>query len=278
MRCCLLLIFIVDEHMTSITIVVLLLLFGGFIVFVIMLQMKEQARLEKLRQAALLNNQTRKIRRYLDDFPPQYQPKDMRLWLYSTLLACYNELLNLQPDDSLRRRQGHVAQEMEEFRQSVQKRKARAINDEMQIIELKRLFESFDDFINQSKEEKKIDADSAFKFKKLLNFFRYKVSADHRAYLARQAFLTNKFEEAIGLYKQAVAELDPIKDVAEAAEAQQRFAGFAEEIETDLKLQQQEAELLGDEDDESGQKDSGSFDDEWDQFIDQSKFEKKKYF
>ncbi|MCZ2723198.1 hypothetical protein O1D97_16660 [Marinomonas sp. 15G1-11] len=257
--------------MTTITIIVLLALFGGFIGFVIMLQVKEQARLEKLRKASLLNNQARQIRRYLDDFPPQYQPKDLRLWLFSCLVSVFDELLSLQPDESLKRRRAHAAEEMQEFRDSKQKRKARAVNDELQVIELKRLFDSFDNFLNVSKEQKKIDSDSAFKYRSLLAFFRYKVSADHKGYLARQAFLMNKFDDAIGLYKQAVDELDPIKEVPEADEARKKFQGYADEIESDLLLQQQEQALLGDDEEDDT-------DDEWNKFIGGSEFEKKKYF
>lgn len=258
--------------MTTITIIVLLALFGGFIGFIIMLQMKEQARLEKLRKASLLNNQTRQIRRYLDDFPPQYQPKDLRLWLFSHLVSIFDELLSLQPDEQLKRRRANVAQEMQEFRDSKQKRKARAVNDELQVMELKRLFDSFDNFLNTAKEQKKIDADSSFKYKSLLSFFRYKVSSDHKGYLARQAFLINKFDDAIELYKQAVKELEPIKDVPEADEARKKFQGYADEIEADLKLQQQEDALMEDEDGEE------DMDDEWSKFIGSSDFEKKKTF
>jgi hypothetical protein len=258
--------------MTTITIIVLLALFGGFIGFVIMLQMKEQARLEKLRKASLLNNQARQIRRYLDDFPPQYQPKDLRLWLFSCLVSVFDELLSLQPDESLKRRRSHAAQEMQEFQESKQKRKARAVNDELQVMELKRLFDSFDNFLNTSKEQKKIDSNSAFKYKTLLSFFRYKVSADHKGYLARQAFLMNKFEDAIELYKEAVSELEPIKEVPEADEARKKFQGYVDEIESDLLLQKQEEELMGDDEEEE------DADDEWNKFIGKDDFEKKKYF
>ena len=67
--------------MTAIIVTLLLLIIGGFIAFAIYLQLKEQARIERLRKAALLNNQLRQVRRYLDEMPAQYQPKDMRLWL-----------------------------------------------------------------------------------------------------------------------------------------------------------------------------------------------------
>lgn len=262
--------------MTGVTIVILLVIFGGFVGFVVTLQIREQARLEKLRKASFLNNQTRQIRRYLDDFPPQYQPKDLRLWLYSCLINTFDELMELQSDDTLIRRRGHAKEEMEEFQESKVKRKARAINDEMQIIELRRLFESLDGFISQCKEKKKIDPDSAFKYKNLLNFFKFKVSADHKAYLARQAFLTNKFEDAIELYKEAIFELSPIKEVPEAIETVQKYQSYADEIASDLELQKQEEALLGsDEEDEDSEEDMNE---EWGKFMEESSFGKKKYF
>lgn len=156
--------------MTAVTITVLLLVIGGFIAFAIFLQIKEQARLEKLRKVANLNNQLRQVRRYLDEMPPQYQPKDMRLWLFSRMIAIYDQLILLQPDPTLTRRRGHLAEEMVEFQTNKQKRRAKPMNDEILIIEVKRLFESFKSFLIVSQKEKSIDPDVVHRYSKLLDF------------------------------------------------------------------------------------------------------------
>ncbi|BDX03567.1 hypothetical protein MACH16_23150 [Marinomonas pontica] len=155
--------------MTAVTITVLLLVIGGFIAFAIFLQLKEQARLEKLRKVATLNNQLRQVRRYLDEMPPQYQPKDMKLWLFSRMIAIYDQLLVLQPDITLTRRREHLLEEMAEFQESKQKRRAKPMNDELMIIEIRRLFESFKSFLIASQKEKTIDPDVVHRYSKLLN-------------------------------------------------------------------------------------------------------------
>ena len=183
-------------------------------------------------------------------------------------------LLALQPDDTLLRRRNHLSQEMQEFQDSKAKRKARAISDELQILEIRRLFESFSMFLRQAKEQNLIDSDSVFKYKNLFDFYRYKVSADHKAYLARQAFLTNRFEDAVGFYREAALELENAKEVPEAQEAQKHFVALANEIDSDLQLQKAEAERFAQEDPEEEE----SLDKEWDQFMNKDGFTKKKYF
>ncbi|NLQ16672.1 hypothetical protein HGG82_03405 [Marinomonas sp. M1K-6] len=260
--------------MTAVTITVLLLVIGGFIAFAIALQLKEQARLERLRKVAALNNQLRQVRRYLDDMPPQYQPKDLRLWLFSRMITIYDQLLQLQPDPTLTRRRGHLAEEMTEFQTSKQKRRAKPINDELLIIEVKRLLESFKSFLVASHKEKTIAPDVANRYSKLFNFYHYKVNADYHAYLARKAFLSGQMRVAIDMYKEALSQLTPIKDAAEAQPTIQRYKDVLKEIEEDLALQQSEEEVTKSMTDQA----ENELDDEWSKFIEDSTFKAKKHF
>lgn len=259
--------------MSSFIVIGLLVLGVGFIGFVITLQMKEQARLEKLRKVAMLNNQTRQVRHYLDDLPAQYQPKDMRLWLYSRLVGIHDELMKLAPDEKLAKRRSHVIDEMEKFQASKQKRKAKAINDELLIINIRRLLDSFFSFIQQSKEAKKLDGDACHKYSQLIGFYRYKLNADHKAYQARQFFLTGKLQEAVDMYRVAAGELEEVGETAEAKEAINKYNSAADEIESDLKLQQQEAEMAAED-----EEDQGELDDEWSKFMEDDSFTKKRTF
>lgn len=262
--------------MTAVSISVLLLVIGGFIGFAIFLQLKEQARLAKLRKIATLNNQLRQVRRYLDDMPPQYQPKDMRLWLFSRMIAIYDELLLLQPDATLTRRRGHLAEEMTEFQTSKQKRRAKPMNDEVLIVEVKRLFESFKSFLILSKRDKTIDPDLAHRYSQLLDFFHYKINADYHAYLARKAFLSGQMETAVEMYKEALSQLSPIKDSIEAKSTILKYTDLMQEIEEDLALQREEEEKVKRMEAESnGEED---LNDEWNKFIEDSTFKEKKRF
>ncbi|RBP83609.1 hypothetical protein EBI01_07700 [Marinomonas rhizomae] len=260
--------------MTAVTITVLLLVIGGFIAFAIVLQLKEQARLEKLRKVANLNNQLRQVRRYLDEMPPQYQPKDMRLWLFSRMIAIYDQLLILQPDPTLTRRRGHLAEEMTEFQASKQKRRAKPMNDEILIIEVKRMFESFKSFLIVSQKEKSIDSDVVYRYSKLLDFYHYKVNSDYHAYLARKAFLSGQMDTAVEMYKEALAQLAPIKDSVEAQPTILKLKDLLQEIEEDLALQKAEEEITQN----MSSDDEDELDDEWSKFIEGSSFKEKKRF
>ncbi len=260
--------------MSAVTITVLLLVIGGFIAFAIVLQLKEQARLEKLRKIASLNNQLRQVRRYLDEMPPQYQPKDMRIWLFTRMLAIYDQLLSLQPDASLSRRRNHLAEELSEFQESKQKRRAQPMNDELKIIEVKRLFESFKSFLVQAQKDKIVGSDVAHRYKKLMDFYHYKVNADYHAYLARRAFLSGQMESAIDLYKEALVQLNPIQEEVEAQPIIQKYQDILQEIEEDLALQKAEEELTKSMDSEEEEE----LDDEWNKFIEGSTFQEKKRF
>jgi tetratricopeptide (TPR) repeat protein len=260
--------------MTAVTITVLLLVIGGFIAFAIFLQLKEQARLEKLRKVATLNNQLRQVRRYLDEMPPQYQPKDMKLWLFSRMIAIYDQLLVLQPDITLTRRREHLLEEMAEFQESKQKRRAKPMNDELMIIEIRRLFESFKSFLIASQKEKTIDPDVVHRYSKLLNFYHYKINADYHSYLARKAFLSGQMETAVEMYKEALSQLTPVQESIEAQSTILKLKDLLQEIEDDLALQKAEEEISRSMDSQE----EGELDDEWSKFIEDSTFQTKKRF
>lgn len=260
--------------MTAVTITVLLLVIGGFIAFAIFLQLKEQARLEKLRKVATLNNQLRQVRRYLDEMPPQYQPKDMKLWLFSRMIAIYDQLLVLQPDITLTRRREHLLEEMAEFQESKQKRRAKPMNDELMILEIRRLFESFKSFLIASQKEKTIDPDVVHRYSKLLNFYHYKINADYHSYLARKAFLSGQMETAVEMYKEALSQLTPVKESIEAQSTILKLKDLLQEIEDDLALQKAEEEISRSMDSQE----EGELDDEWSKFIEGSTFQTKKRF
>lgn len=262
--------------MTAVVVTLLLLVIGGFIAFAIYLQLKEQARIERLRKAALLHNQLRQERRFLDELPAQYQPKDMRLWLYTRIIATCDELLKIQPEEPLSRRRRFLHEEMVQFQSSKEKRRAKPVIDDVQILELKRLFESFTSYILNCKADKKIDHESAERFESLLHLYKYKVNADYHAYLARQFFLTHKMDEAIAEYHEAIAQLKPIHEQPEAAESITKYEEIIQEIEDDLELQRKEAEaaLENQEDAEAEEE----LDEEWQKFMSDGEFERKKHF
>lgn len=262
--------------MTAIIVTLLLVAIGGFIAFAIYLQLKERARVERLRKVALLNNQLRQVRRYLDELPAQYQPKDLRLWLYARLIQICDELLAVQPDEPLSRRRRFLHEEMQQFQNSKEKRRAKPVVDEIQIMELKRLFESFQGYLMTCKSNKQVDEESFQRYDELVHWYRYKVNADHHAYLARQFFLTHKMDEAISEYNEAIDQLKPVEEKPEAQELITKFQDIISEIEEDLALQQREAELEAEsaEDAEA----EGELDNEWQKFMENGEFQKKKHF
>jgi len=174
----------------------------------------------------------------------------------------------------LTRRRNHLAEEMLEFQTSKQKRRAKPMNDELLIIEVKRLFESLKSFLILSQKEKTIDQDNAHRYSKLLNVYHYRVNADYHGYLARKAFLSGQMQSAIEMYKEALAQLTPIKDVIEAQPTVQKYQELLKEIEDDMALQQAEEEVNKSMSNEAEEE----LDDEWSKFIEDSTFKTKKRF
>ncbi|WOD08155.1 hypothetical protein [Marinomonas sp. GJ51-6] len=259
--------------MTAFSITVLFLVVGGFVVFAVSLQLKEQARLAKLRKVVSLNNQSRQVRRFLDEMPPQYQPKDMRLWLFARMLKLYDQLLDLQPDTTLTRRRNHLAEEMEIFQSGKQKRRAKPMNDEVLIVEVKRLFDSFETFLTLAQRDKVIDSDLAYRYIQLMHFFKYKINADHYEYFARKDFLSGRIDKALELYKEALSQLSPLKDSPQAQSAILKLKDIIQELEEDLALQKAEEEISKEMANEKEE-----LDDEWSKFIEDSDFKEKKRF
>lgn len=263
--------------MTVVIISVLLLSIGGFIVFAIVIQLKEQARLEKARKIAALNNHVRQVRRYLDDIPPQYQPKDMRLWLFSRLVSYYDDLLAVQPDATITRRRKFLVEEMSECQTSKLKRRAKPINDELLILGLKRLFESFHLFLKQSEKDKTLNHDMSARYLGLIQFYKYKVNADFHAYIGRQSFLSGNYDKAIENYKAAISQLSPIRETAEAKTTIKQYNSLIAEIKDTLSMKQTDAADGSTEDKKTKPTEDG-LNREWDNFIDDTGFKKKKHF
>ncbi|MCB5160825.1 hypothetical protein [Marinomonas algarum] len=260
--------------MTAMTITVLILLVVGFVALVVVMQLKEQARLDKLRKIAELNNKIRQVRRYLDETPPQYQPKDMRLWLISRKIKLYEQLLALQPDKTMSRRHDNLVEELQRFQDSKQKRRAKPINDELMILEIRRLFESFKSFLIASKKERTISGDVVHRYNRLLHFYHFKVSSDYHAYLARQAFLSGQLDTSIDLYKESLNQLNPVKETIEAQDTISRLKDLLHEIIEDTALQKAEQEMSKHED----VKREAELDAEWNNYIEGSDFQTKKRF
>ncbi|GAB3481318.1 hypothetical protein [Marinomonas epiphytica] len=255
--------------MTEIAITFLLLAIGGFLVLAIVLHFKEQARIERQRKAARLNSQLRLVRGFLDEMPTQYQPKDMRIWLYSRIIALSDQLLELQSDSNLARRRTQYSDELQSFQQSPDDRKPRTINDELMITSLKRMFESFRTYILLAQKEKSLSSDQARRFDDLLVFYKYKVSADFFAYKANQAFLNGKVETALSIYQEALSQLAPVKDSPDAQSSVIYLNQAIEEISQQSPLHVETSKTPANKEE---------LDSEWEQFIDDNTFEEKKRF
>lgn len=256
--------------MTEIAIFILLLLIGGVIVLAIVLQFKEQARQEKARKLTRLDNQLRLLRSFIDDIPAQYQPKDMRIWLYSRVVAVCDDILTLKTDIAITKKRTRFADELKRFQGSEDKRRPKPINDELLISGLKRMFESLRSYILLAHKEKHISLDTVQHYEHLLLFYKYQVSADYFAFQARQAYLNGKKETAIEIYKEAISQLAPMKDAPEAQDIIAEFNGHIADINEEITTPA--------EDDTRNQKANEALDEEWEQFIDESTFAEKKRF
>jgi hypothetical protein len=81
-------------------------------------------------------------------------------------------------------------------------------------------------------------------------------------------------ETAVDMYKEALSQLTPIKDLPEAQTSIQKLKDLLKEIEDDLALQKAEEEISKSMENEG----EGELDDEWSKFIEDSTFQGKKRF
>ncbi|MGR0277775.1 hypothetical protein ACUM5Y_01875 [Marinomonas dokdonensis] len=256
--------------MTEIAIFILLLLIGSVIVLAIVLQFKEQARQEKLRKLTRLDNQLRLLRSFIDDIPSQYQPKDMRIWLFSRVVAVCDEIQTLKTDTAIAKKRSRFAEELKRFQGNQDNRKPKPINDELLISGLKRLFESLRSYILLAHKEKQLSLDVVQRYESLLMLYKYQVSADFYAFQAKQAYLNGKKENAIQIYKEAISQLAPIKDTPQVVPIIDDFNAVIADINAEITAPPV--------DDNLPNKNTEALDEEWEQFIDESTFTEKKRF
>jgi len=255
---------------TAIVIILVALIIAGLALLIVS-QMREKSRIEKMRRIKALEDGRALLRRFIDELPQNYLNKTLRRLILERSLELSTKLqqMGAPGDVNARVEADRAALSAAETGQSSGPAELPA-NDLTQVKEIRHLLQMLYRFVEKQKSAGHIRADQANEQLRHIMFLVHKAYADVQVGEAQQNIQTRKYRRAIHNYYLAANELQKSKDHPDAKEL---IKAYQEKINT-LKSQAEGTS-------EQTRKDKGkavpeSVNREWEHFIEEEESWKKK--
>ncbi|WP_100639655.1 hypothetical protein [Marinobacter salexigens] len=235
------------------------------IVVIVVSQMREKARIERLRKINALRDNYKRCDRLLSDIPGQYLTPELKLLLLKRMEDICNDLAGLKSDLPIGK-----------WRESAQQRKTlvRENRDEVRPVKIdsveksnyaKELLQNLFKLIESMHKSGRIDGATARKNLKYILFLVHKTHADLHVFQARDLIRQNEIRKAIHAYHLASTEMGKSQDNPLAVKAVKSFR---------IRIKELEALII--EGDNAKASESGSqLDKQWDDFLHDEDWKKK---
>jgi len=207
------------------TVVSILLL---FLLIVILLQVRERASDERVRQVNALAARYRMMRRLLDELPPSYISKPIRVRLLERIIETCHQRRALEKTQDyhtdITQAQAELAKAKEITNQADE---PALIQGEQKAQEIRSLLKQLFHFIENEQQEGRLDAKTAVQNLARTAFLRARTLADLHITRAREAQANRKYRVAIECYHSAI---DAMKKLQEHRQAQQLILFYQKQI------------------------------------------------
>lgn len=253
---------------TAITIIIILIILASIAALFIS-QAREKARIEKVRKANLLQDRYRRVQRLLNEIPPQYLNKELRVMILERGIETLKELAPFKLDTSIPSKLAADEQKLKEIQESNEKPKSVAIKDEAAAKEVRKLLELLYRFIERQRASKKLDKASSNKYLTYINYLISKSKADFYVDRAKQSNANGKIRVAIHNYHNAVSEMMRIKENPLAVKAINNYRAQIKQLEAAASEGSEKPQTEKPAEQETLNK-------EWDSFLDKEDKWKKK--
>ncbi|WP_250658295.1 hypothetical protein [Alkalimarinus coralli] len=253
---------------TAITIIIILIILGSISLLFIS-QAREKARIEKIRKTNALQDRYRRVQRLINEIPPQYLNKELRVMILERGIETLSELVALKPDPTIQSNIKNDQQALKTVQESTETPKPVPIKDEATSKEVSKLLELLYRFIERQRATKKLDKSTSNKYLAYINYLISKVRADLAITKAKEAQKNGKLRVAIHNYHNAISEMMRIKDNPLAIKA---LTGYKAKI----KQLEEAAEKEGKEGTVNPEAEKESLNKEWDDYLDKDDDWQKK--
>lgn len=199
-------------------------------------QMRERARIEKIRKANVLTERHNRMQLLLHELPPQYLTNELRIMIAERSIETLNELSSLKGDDRLKQKVSQEQEFLTQLREKNPKFKPVIVQNEAKAKDVRVLLESLARFVQILNKLKRLDGNSTKKYLSHIEFSIGQSKADLFTARAEAANKIGKPRVAIHNYHNAI---DAFKDLSNNPQAVKTIALFKTKIKELEQLAQQ---------------------------------------
>ncbi|PCM45516.1 hypothetical protein [Marinobacter sp. ANT_B65] len=202
------------------------------ITVIVISQMREKARIERIRKITALEDSYKRCNRLLSELPGQYLAPDLKLLLLKRIEDICNDLAGLKsglPVDEWREAALQRKTLIRENRDDV---KVTKIDSPEKSTYVKELLQNLFKMIESMHKSGRVDGATAKKNLKYVLFLVHKTHADLHVFQAREHIRQNQIRKAIHSYHLASTEMGKSRDNPLAMKAVKSFRTRIKELET----------------------------------------------
>lgn len=234
------------------------------ILIIVVSQMRERARIERVRKITAQQDAYNRARRLLDEIPGQYLIPDLKLLILKKMELACQSLLALKADEPVQQWLDNIKQTRKAVVEKTDKRAPVKIDSPEKSTFVKELLQSLFKMIEGMHKQGQIDTPTAKKNLKYVLFLVHKTHADLHVFQARDFVRQNQIRKAIHAYHLASTEMGKSKDNPLAMKAVKSFRTRIKELEA----------MIADGKD-SREESHSKLDREWDTFLHDDEWKKK---
>lgn len=235
------------------------------IVVLVISQMREKARIDRVRRITALEDSYKRCNRLLSELPGQYLTGDLKLLLLKRMEDACNDLVRLKSDQPVKQWRESVMQFKTQVQENRDEVRAVRIDSAEKATYVKELLQNLFKMIETMHKSGRIDAATAKKNLKYVLFLVHKTHADLHVFQARDLIRQNEIRKAIHAYHLASTEMGKSKDNPLAMKAVKSFR---------IRIKELEAMNADGENNSSAEPES-QLDKQWDNFLHDEEWKKK---
>lgn len=233
---------------------------------IVISQMRERARIERVRRITALEDAYNRAHRLLDEIPDQYLTRELKLLLAGRIEEICRELESLRADLPVSKWRADARALKQQVIDGTDENAPTKIDSPEKSAYVKELLQNLFKMIEALQKSGRIDSATAKKNLKHVLFLIHKTHADMHVYQAREHIRQNEIRKAIHAYHLASTELGKSQDNPMAVKAVKSFRTRIKELEHSLA----NGEKAGTDEKQS------RLDREWDNFLHEDDWKKKK--
>ncbi|RBW49853.1 hypothetical protein [Marinobacter sp. F3R11] len=235
------------------------------IIVIVVSQMREKARIERVRKITALEDSYKRCNRLLSELPGQYLTPDLKLLMLKRIEDVCNELAGLKSELPVEEWRKSALQQKTRIQENRDDVKVTKIDSPEKSNYVKELLQNLFKMIEAMHKSGRVDGATAKKNLKHVLFLVHKTHADLHVFQAREHIRQRQIRKAIHSYHLASTEMGKSRDNPLAMKAVKSFR---------TRIKELEAQSAGGDSGKSIESQS-CMDKQWDNFLHEDEWKKK---